>query len=85
MVLKDAAAARKKSRTGWDKAFLRPVTDPIWWSTTVVALVAAFGILYGVYANNPAWGSGGLSDVAALVGAAFAAVGGHAMLTSLRE
>jgi hypothetical protein len=48
-----------------------------------VALGAAFGALYAIYAGNPAWGSGGFSDIAALIGAAFAAIGGHTIISTL--
>jgi hypothetical protein len=85
LILKDAAAFRTASnpQPSWWKAFLHPISDPPWLATTVVALGTAFGTLYAVYANNPAWGSGGFSDIAALIGAGFAAVGGHAILTTL--
>jgi hypothetical protein len=85
LVVKDAAAYRSKTSPtpDWGPSFVHPVTDPIWWVTTVVALVAAFGTLWAVYANNPAWGSGEFSDVTALIGAAFAAIGGHTIISTL--
>jgi hypothetical protein len=86
LVLKDAAAFRRKSTTNppdWAHSFLHPIADPIWWATTVVALAAAFGTLWAVYASNPAWGSGGFSDASALIGATFAAVGGHTIISTL--
>jgi hypothetical protein len=55
----------------------------MWPKSGIVALGAAFGTLYAVYADNPAWGSGGFSDVAALIGAAFAAIGGQTIISAL--
>jgi hypothetical protein len=85
LVVKDAAAYRGKANPtpDWAHSFLHPLADPIWWVTTVVALATAFGTLWAVYANNPAWGSGEFSDVSALIGAAFAAVGGHTIISTL--
>jgi hypothetical protein len=84
MILKDAADQRKATANlGWLAAFGKPLLDPIWWAITLVALATAFGTLYAVYASNPAWGSGGFSDIAALIGAGFAAVGGKTLLSAL--
>jgi hypothetical protein len=85
LVLKDSAAFRGKTNPlpRWGESFLHPLADPVWWATTIVALGAAFGTLYAVYAGNPAWGSGGFSDIAALIGAAFAAVGGQTIISTL--
>lgn len=86
LVLKDAAAFRSAAadpKPNWDRSFRHPLTDPIWWATTLFALAAAFGTLYAVYANNPAWGSGGFSDIAALIGAALAAIGGQTIISTL--
>lgn len=84
LVLKDAAAYKKANAPrNWGHSFLHPLIDPVWGATTLVALGAAFGTLYAVYAGNPAWGSGGFSDIAALIGAGFAAVGGHTIITAL--
>jgi hypothetical protein len=85
LVLKDAAAYRGKTSPlpNWPTSFGHPLADPIWWVTTIVALGAAFGALYAIYAGNPAWGSGGFSDIAALIGAAFAAIGGQTIISTL--
>jgi hypothetical protein len=93
LVLKDAAAYRAKGVTvktettekslSWGESFLHPLSDPLWWATTVVALGTAFGALYATYAGNPAWGAGGFSDYATLIGAAFAAIGGHTIISAL--
>jgi len=86
LVLKDAAAFKNKEankNTHWPEAFKHPLKDPLWWATTLVALITAFGTLYAVYAANPAWGAGGFSDTAALIGAAFAAIGGHTIISTL--
>jgi hypothetical protein len=86
LVVKDAAAYRSKTSNptpNWAHSFAHPVTDPIWWVTTVIALATAFGTLWAVYSNDPAWGSGEFSDVSALIGAAFAAVGGQTIISTL--
>jgi hypothetical protein len=86
LVVKDAAAFKGRKQENpekWGKSFLHPLTDPVWWTITIGALGAAFGTLYAAYANNPAWGSGGFSDIAALIGTAFAAVGGQTIISSL--
>jgi hypothetical protein len=89
LVLKDAAAYRGKQTNppnpppDWGKSFLHPLADPVWWVTTIAALGAAFGALYAIYAGNPTWGSGGFSDIAALIGAAFAAIGGQTIISTL--
>jgi hypothetical protein len=85
LMLKDAAAFRDKQElpTGWGVSFLHPLSDPVWWAVTLGALGAAFGSLYAVYAGNPVWGSGGFSDVAGLIGAAFAAIGGQTIISAL--
>jgi hypothetical protein len=85
LVLKDAAAYRDKQAEppNWGSSFLHPLADPVWWTITIGALGAAFGTLYAVYAGNPAWGSAGFSDIAALIGAAFAAVGGQTIISTL--
>ena len=92
LILKDAAAYRAKpenkkpdnnQQPNWVESFLHPLKDPIWLATTAVALGAAFGTLWAVYAGNPAWGSGGFSDIAALIGAAFAAIGGQTIISAL--
>jgi hypothetical protein len=62
---------------------LHPLGDLLWWATTAVALAAAFGTLYAVYKGNPAWGAEGFTDFAAMVGATFAAVGGHTIISTL--
>jgi hypothetical protein len=95
LVLKDAAGYRRahpetKDRktdkyrsTSWGRSFAQPLADPLWWATTVVALGTAFGALYATYAGNPAWGAGGFSDYSALIGAGFAAIGGHTIISAL--
>jgi hypothetical protein len=84
IVLKDAATYRKANAgKSWPASIWKTVWDPVWAATTAVALGTAFGTLYAVYAGNPAWGSGGFADIASLIGAGFAAVGGHSILTTL--
>jgi hypothetical protein len=84
LLLKDAAVAYPTAdvNKNWGKALLVALTDLRWWAATLIALGGAFGILYATYANDPAWGATGLSAVAALVGSAFAAIGGQSILTS---
>jgi hypothetical protein len=82
LVLKDAAPA-KNSDNYWQDAFLVPLTNPLWWAATVVALGSAFTALETIYSNDPAWGASGFASLASLVGTATAAVGGHTILTAL--
>jgi hypothetical protein len=82
LLLKDAAVAYPQQQNNWRKALKVPIVDLRWWAATLIALGGAFGILYAAYANDPAWGATGLSAAAALVGSAFAAVGGQSILTS---
>lgn len=84
LLLKDASIAYPTPAVNkhWGKALLVPITDLRWWAATLIALAGAFGILYATYANDPAWGATGLSAFAALLGSAFAAVGGQSILTS---
>ena len=88
-MLKDAAACRKRHPgpeehpASWGHAFRQPVTDPLWWATAIFAIGTAFGSLYATYAGNPAWGAGGFSDYSALIGAGFAAIGGHTVISAL--
>jgi hypothetical protein len=82
LLLKDAAAAYPKKNNNWGDAFKVPLTDPRWWAATAVAIGGAFGILLAAYLNDPSWGATGLAAVAALVGSAFAAIGGHSIITS---
>ncbi|HWX10080.1 MAG TPA: hypothetical protein VNY33_08880, partial [Gaiellaceae bacterium] len=84
VLLKDAAAYKQTDKAiPWMQAFLHPVGDPLWWATSIAALATAFGTLYAVYAANPAWGSGGFTDIASLIAAGFAAVGGATILSTL--
>jgi hypothetical protein len=82
LVLKDAATAKTES-SQWSAAFLVPISSPMWWGATVLTLAAAFGTLYNIYANDPAWGASGFAGLISLVGAATAAVGGHAIIMTL--
>lgn len=67
---------------GWIAPIKNCITDLGWLVPTVALLVTAFGLLYAVYAKNPAWGEGGLiSSVIALVGTGLAAVGAKAVFT----
>jgi hypothetical protein len=81
LLIKDAAAA-KTNNNNWGAALVIPLTNLAWWGATVVALATAFGVLYTTYSSDPAWGATGFAGVIALVGAAFGAIGGHAILTA---
>jgi hypothetical protein len=87
LVLKDAAAYKKAKipdKTWWSwEPWTHPLRDPLWLATTAVAIGGAFGALYAVYVGDPAWGSRGFEDFAAMIGASFAAVGGHSIITTL--
>jgi len=82
LLLKDASIAYPDEDEDWGKALLVPLTDLRWWAATLIALGGAFGVLYATYANDPSWGATGLSAVAALVGSAFATIGGQSILSS---
>jgi len=90
VVVKDGARIKKEyddkktENVTWWKSVWRPVlTDPIWWATTLVSLGVVAGTLWKIYATDPSWGANGLGSLVALVGAAAAAVGGHAVISSL--
>jgi hypothetical protein len=92
LVLKDAAAYRKANTIltttpptmpNWGESLKHPLADLLWWVTTAFALGAAFGTLYALYKGNAAWGSEGFSDFTAMIGATFAAVGGHTIISTL--
>ncbi len=86
LLIKDAAAAKAKNSAivgyDWWDALKVPVRDLLWWTVTVIALGAAFGALYGAYSADPAWGAAGFAAIVPLVGTAFSAIGGHAILTA---
>jgi len=81
LLIKDAAAA-KTGANNWGAALSQPLTNLAWWGATVVALATAFGALYGAYSADPAWGATGFAGIVSLVGTAFGAIGGHAILTA---
>jgi hypothetical protein len=81
--LKFAEHVRADKTTKWTYSFRHPLSDLLWWVTTAFAIGGAFGALYAVFASNPSWGSGGFSDFAAMIGATFAAVGGHTIISTL--
>jgi hypothetical protein len=85
LVIKDAAAYKKANPTTswWWDPWKHPLADPLWWTATFIALGAAFGTLYALYKGNPTWGSEGFSDVAVMISATFAAVGGHAIISTV--
>jgi hypothetical protein len=82
LLLKDASIHYKSKNENWWEALKVPFTDLRWWAATLIALGGAFGVLYATYANDPSWGATGLSAVAALVGSAFATIGGQSILSS---
>jgi len=74
-------AEEQSKAEDWWAAAGKTATDLGWLAPTLFALGATFGILWALYENNPSWGSSGLGDAFALVGAAVAAVGAKAILT----
>lgn len=69
----------------WSRGLRGALGDPQFMFTSLVAIAAAFGALYTLYANDASWGASGLSSVFALLVAAFAAVGGQTLLAGLRQ
>lgn len=82
LLFKDAAASFKSPDGSWWAALREPLGDLRWWGATVIGLGAAFGALYGIYANDPAWGASGVGAVIALIGSAFAAIGGKSIASA---
>jgi hypothetical protein len=53
---------------------------PGWWYKTVGTLVVTFGVLAGVYINDPTWGASVFGAGIALFGTALASVGGRKLI-----
>lgn len=51
-----------------------------WWFKTVGTLVVTFGLLAGVYINDPTWGASYFEAGVALIGTALASVGGRKLI-----
>ena len=51
-----------------------------WWFKTIGALGVTFGALVLIYLNDPAWGAEWVRSAAALIGTAFAAIGGRKLI-----
>lgn len=85
LLTKDAATAYTAAgdNANWGNALLVPLKDLRWWVATIVAMGTAFGVVYAAYDNDPSWGASGIAAGLALIASAFAAVGGHAIITSL--
>jgi hypothetical protein len=83
LVLKDTVAAKTGDSVTWGSAFVKGVWNPFWVVATIIALFVTFGALYKVYSDDPSWGATGFAGLIALVGTATAAVGGHAIVTTL--
>jgi hypothetical protein len=84
LLLFKGTSSKKKESENWRAAFVECIADPVWWVSSAIALGAAFGALWRVYVEDPAWGATGLGAALALVGTAFAAVGGQALLSSFK-
>lgn len=80
LLVKDAA--RLKAGKPKFADLLLPFGDPIWWVTTLGALAVAFGAVIAIYTNDPAWGAGGWTATANLVGAVLSAVGAQSIVTA---
>jgi hypothetical protein len=78
------AASTENEKTAarrWAPAAGDTVRDLGWWAPTIFALGAMFGILYGIWANDPSWGQSGLGSALALIGAGVGAVGAKTIFT----
>jgi hypothetical protein len=64
----------------WKAASKNTPTGRAWWLKTVFALVVAFGLLAKAYDGDPAWGADTLNAFLAVVGTAFASIGGRKLL-----
>jgi hypothetical protein len=82
LLFKDAAVSFKSPDGNWWAALKEPLRDLRWWGATAIGLGGAFGVLYGAYANDPAWGASGVGAVIALIGSAFAAIGGKSIASA---
>ncbi len=51
-----------------------------WWFKTIGALGVTFGALVLIYLNDPAWGADWVRSAAALIGTAFASIGGRKLI-----
>jgi hypothetical protein len=72
----------EKEAEEWGKAIKQCLSDLGWLVPTVASILSAFALLYAAYANNPAWGEGGLvASAIALVGTGLAAVGVRTVFT----
>ncbi len=89
IVIKDGARIKKEyddkhTAFKWRHDVWRPIFhDPIWGATTAVSLALVGAAMLKIYTADPAWGADGLASLVTLVGAAAAAVGGHAVISSL--
>jgi hypothetical protein len=71
-----------KDAEDWCEAIKLSLRDLGWLMPTMASVAAAFALLYAAYANNPAWGEGGLvSSAIALIGTGLAAVGVRTVFT----
>jgi len=76
---RDAAVKKAKE---WGGPIKECLSDLGWLVPSVASVAAAFALLYAAYANNPAWGEGGIvTNAIALIGTGLAAVGAKAVFT----
>lgn len=85
LLVKDAAVSFKSPDGNWWQALRVPLTDLRWWGAAAIGLGGAFGALYGIYANDPAWGASGVAAVIALIGSGFAAIGGKSIASGFAK
>jgi len=68
--------AKMKEAKRWGPAIKECFLDLGWLVPSLASIAAAFALLYAAYANNPAWGEGGIvTNAIALIGTGLAAVG----------
>lgn len=76
---KDAAVKQAKK---WRYPIMECVFDLGWLVPSIASIAGAFALLYAAYANNPAWGEGGIvTNAIALIGTGLAAVGAKTVFT----
>lgn len=74
--------AAMKAAERWRPAIKGCLFDLGWLVPSIASVAAAFALLYAAYANNPAWGEGGIvTNAIALIGTGLAAVGAKTIFT----
>lgn len=84
LLVKDAARV-KTDTVRWRDALGAPLQNPIWWVATVGAIAGAVIAMRTLYDTDPAWGAGGWSALASLIGAGLSAIGAQSIITGLTQ